>query len=699
LAASWFANPSVWTYSLAALAFAWVALSLVVQWQPGGKPAMLLAFAAATIVAALAAVLFSVMPSLGVWWVASAFDLLRSAATLGFLLAFLGVRDNAKGAKRGGKGWALLVSIGIVLVLLQLLVGVKPPGVPDLSQPLHQIGFAAALAVAVFGLVLVEQCYRRTPAASRWHVRPLLLAFAGVLAFDLVLYSDALLFRVLDVDLWAARGLAQTVTVPLLMLTLKRTRDWSFELSVSRGVLAGTTVLGATGAYLLVMAGAGYLLRQLGGSWGRALESALVFAALLLLAMVGMSATFRAKVRVLIAKNFFTYRYDYREEWLRFTNTLTSGTAAQPWAACIQALGDLVESPGGALWLRAPDGNYRQVAQSGLPAISETLPDGHPLSSFLWRTGWVLDVSDVIAHSAKYEGLVLPPAIASVRESWLIVPLRTAHDMVGLVVLSVPRVDIDIDWEVLDLLKTAGRQAGSYLAYAQATEALLEAKKFDAFHRMSTFVVHDLKNLIAQLQLLLSNVERHRNNPEFERDMLTTIEHVVGRMHQLTLQLRPEASGSDRLQPVDVGAVVRRVQALRTAVRRGLRVEAAEGILAWAHDDLLERVVAHWVQNAFDASAAEPEVVVRAVREEDGVLIEVTDRGKGMTAEFVRERLFKAFQTTKETGMGIGAFESQQYVQKIGGRIEVESAPGEGTRVRIRLRPVVPAPAIAEARA
>ena len=101
----------------------------------------------------------------------------------------------------------------------------------------------------------------------------------------------------------------------------------------------------------------------MGGSWGRALESALVFAALLLLATVGLSATFRAKVRVLVAKNFFTYRYDYREEWLRFTNTLTSGTAAQSWAACIQALGDLVESPGGALWLRAPDGTYRQVAR------------------------------------------------------------------------------------------------------------------------------------------------------------------------------------------------------------------------------------------------------------------------------------------------------------------------------------------------
>ena len=163
-------------------------------------------------------------------------------------------------------------------------------------------------------------------------------------------------------------------------------------------------------------------------------------------------------------------------------------------------------------------------------------------------------------------------------------------------------MQVELDWEVLDLLKTAGRQAAGYLAYAQATEALLEAQKFDAFNRMSTFVVHDLKNLIAQLQLLLSNAERHRDNPDFQRDMLKTIEHVVGRMHQLTLQLRPEASARERPQPVDVGAIVRRVQRCGSAGAAGLTVEADAGVLAWAHEDLLERVIAHLVQNGFDAS-------------------------------------------------------------------------------------------------
>ncbi len=262
--------------------------------------------------------------------------------------------------------------------------------------------------------------------------------------------------------------------------------------------------------------------------------------------------------------------------------------------------------------------------------------------AFLAKTGWVLDIRDVLQRPAEYDGLSLPADIANARDAWLIVPLMTAQDLVGFVVLTTPRVNVELDWEVLDLLKTAGRQAAGYVAYTQATEALLEAQKFDAFHRMSTFVVHDLKNLIAQLQLLLSNAERHRDNPDFQRDMMKTIEHVVGRMHQLTLQLRPEASGRDSAQPVDVGMIVKRVQSLRLGGRSGLTVEVPEGAYAWAHEDLLERVIAHLVQNGFDASEGEQEVRVRVEREGDEVLVEVADRGKGMTPEFMRERLFRA---------------------------------------------------------
>ena len=154
------------------------------------------------------------------------------------------------------------------------------------------------------------------------------------------------------------------------------------------------------------------------------------------------------------------------------------------------------------------------------------------------------------------------------------------------------------------------------------------------------------------------------------------------------MQLRPDASGGDRAHPVDVGSVVRRVESLRGWGRAGLKLNAPDGILAWAHEDRLERVIAHLVQNAFDASGNSPNVDVKVERKGEDVLIDVNDRGTGMSAEFIRDRLFRPFQTTKDTGMGIGAFESQQYIQQVGGRFEVESQPQAGTRVRVRLRAV-----------
>jgi putative PEP-CTERM system histidine kinase len=589
---------------------------------------------------------------------------------------------------------ALMVAAAILIVAVMIVIGAPPPGIPELGRSNHLLAFGVSLAVAILGLVLTEQCYRRTPSRSRWHVRPLILAFAAIFAYDVILYSDAVLFRVLDENLWAARGIAQAMTVPLFALTFDRTKNWSFDVVLSRGIVAGSTALLASGAYLVLVATGGFYLRYFGGSWGKALEVALLFAALLLLAMVSVSATFRAKLRVLVAKNFFAYRYDYREEWLRFTQTLAAGPAEHARMSCIHALANLVESSGGALWLKEQGSGYRQVERSSLPRTDAIESVESALPSFLRRTGWVVEISDFRRQPAKYQGLTLPPSIESMRDAWLIVPLLTGEELIGFVVLVNPRIRVEIDWEVLDLLRTAGRQASSYLAYAMAAEALLEANKFDAFNRLSAFVVHDLKNLIAQLQLLLSNAERHRNNPEFQRDMLNTVEHVVGKMHQLTMQLRPDASSIDRMRLIDISLVAKRIQVLHSKGRSSVEVDAPAGLLVRGHEDRLERVLGHLVQNAVEASGDDSPVVMRAMRDGDDVVIDVSDKGKGMTPDFVRDRLFKPFQTTKDSGTGIGAYESQQYVKQIGGQIEVESAPDQGTCVRVRLRaaPVVPTP-------
>src|SRR5213079_3087501 len=194
------------------------------------------------------------------------------------------------------------------------------------------------------------------------------------------------------------------------------------------------------------------------------------------------------------------------------------------------------------------------------------------------------------ADPSQYPDLELPAWLAALTLPWLIVPLVTGTELVGFVVLGAPRARIDVNWEVRDLLKTASRQAAGYLAQLRASEALLEARKFESFNRMTAFVVHDLKNLVAQLSLMLRNAERHRDNPEFQRDMLSTVEHVVGRMNALMLQLRTGTTPVEKPRQVELEPLVRRVCASKGSTRSPIRLDL-NAVSGLGHEDRLEHVI------------------------------------------------------------------------------------------------------------
>ncbi len=675
----------MWSCGLAALAFGAFSLHLVLGQRGSGVGALLLAAMVLQALWAAASAMYAAAADPSVWRMASMFDGLRYAALLSFLMLIRarGARSTPPGGPSARSLHVQAAVLSIAVVSVHLIV---PPPAAGATPGITGV-LALLLGASVTGLALVEQIYRGTPELARWNIRPLCIALAAVFGYDLVLYSEAALFRELDKTLWGVRGIAHALVIPILGLAAARNREWQFHVALSRGIVAGSTALLVSGGYLLVVAGVGYYVHYFGGSWGKALAAVVLFAGLLGLVVVTVSGTYRAKLRVFIGKHFFPYRYDYRHEWLSFTRTLSNpDTPGSIQERGIRALADLVESTGGALWMRSDTASaYVQVARVNLPASDHAEAASDWLASFLASSGWVIDVHDLRRNPARYKVERMPAWLAQIRGAWLVVPLLEGEALLGFVVLAEPRVHFEINWEVLDLLKTAGRQVASYLAQARATEALLEARKFDAFNRMSAFVVHDLKNLVAQLQLLLKNAERHRANPDFQRDMLATVEHAVGRMNHLMQQLRSGVAPVENPHPLALGAIAARLQQRYGSGGRGVSFEVEDGLTVLGHEDRLERVVGHLLQNAIDASGDNPDVRLRIRRDGTEAVIEVTDRGIGMTAEFVRERLFKPFQSTKHAGMGIGAYESQQYVASVGGRIEVESAPGAGTTVRVRL--------------
>ncbi|HQQ71019.1 MAG TPA: ATP-binding protein, partial [Alicycliphilus sp.] len=173
--------------------------------------------------------------------------------------------------------------------------------------------------------------------------------------------------------------------------------------------------------------------------------------------------------------------------------------------------------------------------------------------------------------------------------------------------------------------------------------------------------------------------------PEFQADMLMTVENSLERMRQLMLQLREGAASGAAAVGVDLGKIAERLAA--NALRRGrsVHLDVSSQVFTRGHADRLERIIGHLVQNALEATDGADRVWMRVERHGSHARVEVGDEGHGMTEEFVQTRLFKPFQTTKETGMGIGTYESFQYVQELGGKVSVDSQVGKGTVVGLLL--------------
>ncbi len=614
--------------------------------------------------------------------VAKLLDLLRYGLWFAFLLSLLG---PPAGGAVSDAGKLLRRFSGAMLVLaFALLLGRLVEGdVEAISKSQN----ASALALAICGLLLVEQLFRNIGEDSRWGAKPVCLGLGCVFAFDIYLYAEALLFGRFDETAYGVRGAAHTLAVPFLFIASRRSVNWITRLQVSRTAAFYSATLVLAGAYLLFMSAIGYYVRFFGGSWGRALQLGLLAAGLALFGALLFSSSMRSWLRVFVGKHFFSSRYDYREEWLRFTAMLSANRSPQEMGEMIvRGLAKLVESPGGSLWTRAGnEAEFAQLAAWNMPAQTQPEPADSSLCNFLRGNGWVIDLDEFRSAPRRYTALALPTWLLGTTKGWLVVPLMAGDELMGFVVLARPLTTLKVNWEVLDLLKTAGRQAAGYLAQMQATEALLEARKFEAFNRMSAFVVHDLKNIVAQLSLMLKNAERLHDNREFQQDMLLTVESSLEKMRRLMLQLREGATPPGGGRGVELAPIVRRLQSMSEAQGRTLEAEIADRLATRGHDERLERVLGHLVQNALDATPTSGRVWIRVQRHSGQVKVDIGDTGTGMPEEFVRSRLFRPFNTTKHNGMGIGTYEGLQYIRELGGSIAVDSEVGRGTLMTVLL--------------
>ncbi len=611
-------------------------------------------------------------------------DQFRSFAWMGVVAFVLFVAYGRKIDRR-----AVLVSGAVVgaAAIYGIVVPAMAAYVTDISPLLLRGVYLSHVVIAISALLLIENLFRNAGRETRWSVKYLCFALGVTFSYDFFVHAQAALVGIIDPTLYAARGLVQAIAMPLIILSAVRAKSWPIDVHVSRNFVFHSVTLLAAGAYLVVMAVAGYALRVFDGTWGPVMQAAFMIAALLVLAVVLASGQAQARLKSFIDQNFFTYKYDYRVEWQRFIDGISdeSGDLTIP-ERVVQVLANIIGSTGGKIWVRRDDERVFRVSGS-------------------WNMdgGAYGDAIDLRATVRK-EGQLLAPEWVASTTGLILVPLIHSQQLVGFVILGEMRAPRAFHWEDLQLLKTAARQSASYIAEENAARALSQIKRFEEFNHRFAFIVHDVKNLAAQMTLILKNAQRHGDNPEFQKDLLHTVGESVERLRGMLEQLKNPRLAVPAAVNIDLVQLLHEVAADWRLQIPGLSCDLPTGpIHVTGQPEQLRAVICHLVQNAVDAMGQEGQVALELHIEgirgsveagaDDGkcwAVITVADNGPGMETKFVETQLFQPLRSAKTTGFGIGAFQARQVARDMGGRLEVDSKCGRGTRVTVRLPYITP---------
>jgi putative PEP-CTERM system histidine kinase len=575
----------------------------------------------------------------------------------------LGAFVFSSGARSDG-AWRL--SLGLVGVLLYLSV---------------LVGLALVL-------VELERTFRASSGAIRWQIKFVVLGLAVLFATRIYTSSQALLFRSVDTSWHVLDAMGIAFGLTIVAVGVARTRLLDFDVYLSPTALYRSVAALLIATYLLLVGVLAQVLRQIGGGHGMPLAAFLVLLALVGLAVPAFSDNLRRSTRRFISRNLRRPHYDYRREWMAFTDRTTSVVDLNALCAAVaRVVSETVGTPSVSVWLSDDAKGSPMLAGSTAFTAEQgrALVAGDPDAEAVFRT-LVRQEEPLDLHGAR---LPFPAGAASglLSEARYSVALAAGGERLGIMTLSERGGGHALDDEDLDLVRTLARQAAAAASNLRLTTRLMKAREMEAFQHLSAFFIHDLKNLASRLSLTMQNAPRHLDDPEFRKDMLSTVSLTVAEIEQTCSRLWPLSGRLElRRRPVDLNAVVgATLQELNGAIGAAVKQDLVPLPATAIDPEQIQKVLVNLVLNASDAAGAGGEIRVGTAQAEGCVLLTVSDNGCGMSREFVERSLFEPFSTTKRNGLGIGLFHSRKIVEAHQGRIEVESVEGAGSTFRVVL--------------
>jgi putative PEP-CTERM system histidine kinase len=546
--------------------------------------------------------------------------------------------------------------------------------------------------VLVVGFVLVlmnlEQTFRSTVGTMRWQIKFVVLALALVHGVRLYVRTQVILFSAPDIAFWNLESASLLIGCFFLVLAYARTGWREIDVYPSAAVVRSSLTILIVGSYLLVVGVLAQVVKRFGGVEIFQFQAMVVLAGLAGLAVLLLSDRARQKLHVFVTRHFARAQHDSAQIWSVLSRRLASVTDAEGLSTtAAKLISDTFDVLSVNIWLDDPRiGRLRLEWSTSQLGTAEHADATSAVCEALRDRSAPFDLDDNAALWAE-ELRRLNPTTFPNGGHRLCVPLRSGDELLGAIVLA-DRVNGAIyTAEELELLKCLGDQITSVLLGLRLNSEVAAARELDALRTMSAFFVHDLKNAVASLNLMLTNLPVHFDDPGFREDALRSIGNTARRMDDTiarltTLRERPAFSP----RPADLNQLVAealdRVNGMpHVEVTRELQPVPRISV----DSEQIQSVVTNLVMNARDAVSVGGRIRVRTEYQNERVVLSVSDNGSGMSPAFVKDSLFRPFQSTKKKGLGIGLFQSQAIVQAHGGSLHVKTEVGKGTTFFVSL--------------
>ncbi|MBP1718481.1 MAG: zraS 6 [Deltaproteobacteria bacterium] len=561
----------------------------------------------------------------------------------------------------------------------------------------YRIGWPGYIFHLVFllGVILTLMNLERTLRASvgriRWQIKFAILGLGGLWGVRIYIISQTLLFMALSLELQAI-GLAALVVADLMILkAFFRSRIFEMDFFPSQSMIFNSVTALLIGVYLIAVGIFAKIAAYYGAEYGVFLGGFLIFAALLGLAVFIFSDRLRKKLKKFVSLHFNRPVYNYRKEWMEFTHGTSAVTDIKEFCTLIsQKISRTMEALSVTIWLFDDLLTRAEIGGTTIFPTGEN-ETAEKYSELILKMAGAVQRGDVredynflegdwAESSGKKELLAEArieygfPLIAGEKTLGFL----TVGEIVGYEALSL---------EDIELLKTMSDQTAASLLNLKLSEDLRKARELEAFQKMSTFIVHDLKNLASTLSLTLQNMPHHFDNPEFRKDAMKILEQSLAKIRNMSSSLSSLGQMPEMKKvKSDLNGVVGGVLASLDGALKGRVEENLAGLPPLLLDpEQIPKVLTNLIINADESLGKDGQISIETGRSDGWAVFTIRDNGCGMSREFMDKFLFHPFRTTKKNGMGIGLFQSKIIVEAHGGKIEVESKENVGTTFRVLL--------------